>query len=186
MTPEQCLAARALLNWSQDELAQVSQVHISTIALFELGKRPPCDGTIDDLRDVLDGAGVERERSGPLNAASARLCKRLAARRRSLVSDSVSRQVGRAGVAAGRAVDGAAVVCDVTLDPRRDCCAVQSNVVDDAEVVVDGRRFDRRRCRAHCRADSADRRRRQGDRLRFVADSRKVRGHRAALHVGQI
>ena len=41
MTPEQCRAARALLGWSQDQLAQLSQVHKSVITLFELGERPP-------------------------------------------------------------------------------------------------------------------------------------------------
>ena len=59
MTPAQCRAARALLNWSQDELAGVSQVAKSTIALFELGKREPYDCTLDDIRDALEAAGVE-------------------------------------------------------------------------------------------------------------------------------
>jgi transcriptional regulator with XRE-family HTH domain len=59
MTPRQCRAARSLLGWSQDELAQVSQVHKSTIALFELGKRQPYDRTLDDLRAALEAAGVE-------------------------------------------------------------------------------------------------------------------------------
>ena len=58
MTPEQCRAARALLGWSQDQLAQVSQVHKSVITLFELGERPPYDRTLDDLRDAFEGAGV--------------------------------------------------------------------------------------------------------------------------------
>jgi hypothetical protein len=40
-------------------LAQVSQVHKSTIALFELGKRQPYDRTLDDLRAALEAAGVE-------------------------------------------------------------------------------------------------------------------------------
>lgn len=59
MTPAQCRAARALLKWSQDELAEVSQVAKSTIALFELEKRQPYDRTLDDLRDALEAAGVE-------------------------------------------------------------------------------------------------------------------------------
>jgi transcriptional regulator with XRE-family HTH domain len=68
MTPEQCCAARALLGWSQDELAQVSQVHKSTIMLFELGKRPPYARSLDDLRDALEAAGVifvEENGDGP-------------------------------------------------------------------------------------------------------------------------
>jgi len=59
LTPAQCRAARALLKWSQDELAEVSQVAKSTIALFELEKRQPYDRTLDDLRDALEAAGVE-------------------------------------------------------------------------------------------------------------------------------
>ena len=58
MTPEQCRAARAVLGWSQDQLAQVSQVHKSTITLFELGKRPPYARSLDDLRDAFAAAGV--------------------------------------------------------------------------------------------------------------------------------
>jgi len=57
MTPAQCRAARALLNWSQDELASVSLVAKTTIALFEL--RKPYDRTLDDIRDALEAAGIE-------------------------------------------------------------------------------------------------------------------------------
>jgi transcriptional regulator with XRE-family HTH domain len=59
LTPEQCRAARALLNWSQDELAAVSQVAKATIALFELGKRQPYGRTLDALCAALGAAGVE-------------------------------------------------------------------------------------------------------------------------------
>jgi transcriptional regulator with XRE-family HTH domain len=68
LTPEQCRAARALLSWSQDELAAVSQVAKSTIALFELGKRQPHNRTLDDIRDALEAAGVifvEENGDGP-------------------------------------------------------------------------------------------------------------------------
>ena len=58
MTPAQCRAARALLGWSQDQLAQVSQVHKSAITLFELEDRLPYDRTLDDLRDAFEAGGV--------------------------------------------------------------------------------------------------------------------------------
>ena len=58
MTPEQCRAARSLLGWSQDQLAQVSQVHKSAITLFELGERLPYHRTLDDLRAAFEAAGV--------------------------------------------------------------------------------------------------------------------------------
>jgi transcriptional regulator with XRE-family HTH domain len=59
LTPSQCRAARALLNWSQGELAEASKVATKTIANFELGKRRPYDRTLDDLRSALEAAGVE-------------------------------------------------------------------------------------------------------------------------------
>jgi transcriptional regulator with XRE-family HTH domain len=58
-TPGQCRAARALIGWSQDELASASKVAKATIANFELGKRTPYDRTLDDLLAALEAAGVE-------------------------------------------------------------------------------------------------------------------------------
>ena len=58
LTPAQCRAARALLNWSQAQLAEASEIATKTIANFELGKRQPHDRTLDDLRDALQAAGV--------------------------------------------------------------------------------------------------------------------------------
>jgi transcriptional regulator with XRE-family HTH domain len=58
-TPGQCRAARALIGWSQDQLASASNVAKATIANFELGKRTPYDRTLDDLVGALEAAGVE-------------------------------------------------------------------------------------------------------------------------------
>ena len=58
ISPAQCRAARALLGWSQDELAQESKVAKATIANFEAGKRTPYGRTLDDLVGALDRAGV--------------------------------------------------------------------------------------------------------------------------------
>ena len=58
-TPGQCRAARALIGWSQDELAIASKVAKATIANFELGKRTPYDRTLDDMIGALEAAGVE-------------------------------------------------------------------------------------------------------------------------------
>jgi ribosome-binding protein aMBF1 (putative translation factor) len=38
VTPEQCRAARELLNWSQDDLAEASRVPVEIVAMFEDGK----------------------------------------------------------------------------------------------------------------------------------------------------
>ena len=58
-TPGQCRAARALIGWSQDQLASASKVAKATIANFERGKRTPYDRTLDDLLAALEAAGVE-------------------------------------------------------------------------------------------------------------------------------
>jgi transcriptional regulator with XRE-family HTH domain len=58
-TPAQCRAARALIGWSQDQLAVASKVAKATIANFELGKRAPYDRTLADIRAALERAGIE-------------------------------------------------------------------------------------------------------------------------------
>jgi transcriptional regulator with XRE-family HTH domain len=58
-SPTQCRAARALLSWSQAELAQASQVATKTIADYERGNRTPYERTIADIRAALEEAGVQ-------------------------------------------------------------------------------------------------------------------------------
>ena len=59
LTPEQCRAARALLNWSQSDLAKASGHGQATIADFERGKRQPHPSNRASLRETLETAGVE-------------------------------------------------------------------------------------------------------------------------------
>jgi len=59
MSPAQCRAARALIQWSQDQLAAASKVAKATIANFESRKRAPYARTLDDLREALEAEGVE-------------------------------------------------------------------------------------------------------------------------------
>jgi transcriptional regulator with XRE-family HTH domain len=59
ISPAQCRAARALLDWSQERLSAESKVGIKTIVDFEQGNRKPYDRTIRDLREALEAAGVE-------------------------------------------------------------------------------------------------------------------------------
>jgi transcriptional regulator with XRE-family HTH domain len=59
MTPAQCRAARALLDWSQQQLAESATVGNATIRNFENGKSSPQHSTLDVLRRALEAAGVE-------------------------------------------------------------------------------------------------------------------------------
>ena len=59
ITPAQCRAARALLRWSQKELARRSRVGEITIINFETEKTAPLAGTLLLLRQALEAAGVE-------------------------------------------------------------------------------------------------------------------------------
>src|SRR5580658_7363821 len=58
-SPAQCRAARALLGWSQAELADASKVATKTIADFERGDRTPYERTLADLRQALEIARIE-------------------------------------------------------------------------------------------------------------------------------
>lgn len=60
MTREQLRAARALLGWSQDDLAAVSGVSAPTIKRLEPGVGPMVtrEDTLEKLRVALEGAGI--------------------------------------------------------------------------------------------------------------------------------
>jgi transcriptional regulator with XRE-family HTH domain len=59
MTPAQCRAARALLDWSQQQLADAAKIGNATIRNFEGGKSTPQNATLDVLQRALASAGVE-------------------------------------------------------------------------------------------------------------------------------
>jgi len=59
IAPEQCRAARALLGWNQDRLAESAGVGVVTVRMFEAGKTKPVRATLKVLRDALESAGVE-------------------------------------------------------------------------------------------------------------------------------
>ncbi len=58
LTPAQCRAGRALLGWSQDQLAAAGGVAKRTLADFETGRRQPYDRTLRDLREAMERAGA--------------------------------------------------------------------------------------------------------------------------------
>ena len=55
----QCRAARALLDWSREDLAEASKVSRAAIADFEAGKRQVRERTVDDIREAFEKAGLE-------------------------------------------------------------------------------------------------------------------------------
>jgi len=58
-TPEQCRAARALLGWSQQDLANQARVGIVTVNQLENGLSLPRPATLDVIQRALETAGVE-------------------------------------------------------------------------------------------------------------------------------
>lgn len=58
MTPAQCRAARALLDWSQQQLAEAAGVGVVTVRQFEGGASEPRRSTLAAIHRVLEAAGV--------------------------------------------------------------------------------------------------------------------------------
>jgi transcriptional regulator with XRE-family HTH domain len=58
ISPSQCRAARALLNWSQDELAERAGVAKKTIADLERDARYATGRTSNALQETLEASGV--------------------------------------------------------------------------------------------------------------------------------
>lgn len=58
LRPEQVGAARALLGWSQADLARAAGLARSTITAFEAASRPPFDSVRNAIRSALERAGV--------------------------------------------------------------------------------------------------------------------------------
>ena len=59
ITPAQCRAARGLLDWSQQQLADEAAVGIVTVRQLEAGTTQPRRATAAVIRKALETAGVE-------------------------------------------------------------------------------------------------------------------------------
>lgn len=59
IAPAQCRAARGLLNWTQDDLAQAAEVGVVTVRQFEGDKGSPRKATVAVIERALEQAGVE-------------------------------------------------------------------------------------------------------------------------------
>jgi DNA-binding transcriptional regulator YiaG len=58
MSPEQCRAARGWLKWSQQDLADRSNVGWSTVRDFEAGRRQPIGNNLTAMRRAFEAAGI--------------------------------------------------------------------------------------------------------------------------------
>jgi transcriptional regulator with XRE-family HTH domain len=59
ITPAQTKAARALLGWTQDDLAERSGVVRRTLMSFETGQRSPREVTLLKIRKAFERAGIQ-------------------------------------------------------------------------------------------------------------------------------
>jgi transcriptional regulator with XRE-family HTH domain len=59
LTPAQCRAARGLLDWTQQELADAAQIGVATVRLFEGEATESRQATLAVLRQAFELAGVE-------------------------------------------------------------------------------------------------------------------------------
>ncbi len=59
LSPAQCRAARALLNWSQEDLVAHSKITKKTIADFERGATSPRRQTLAQITTAFHAARIE-------------------------------------------------------------------------------------------------------------------------------
>ena len=59
ITPAQCRAARALLNWSQPDLAERCGMNVQTISAFEKDTGSPTKTTLQKITQILEFNGIE-------------------------------------------------------------------------------------------------------------------------------
>ena len=59
ITPAQCRAARGLLDWTQQQLADKARVGVVTIRQLEAGVGTPRWATVDVIQRAFELAGVE-------------------------------------------------------------------------------------------------------------------------------
>ncbi len=59
ITAEQCRAARALLAWSQQQLATAAEVGVVTVHQLEAETSEPRRATLRSIRQAFEAAGVE-------------------------------------------------------------------------------------------------------------------------------
>lgn len=59
MMPTQCRAARALLDWTQTDLAEAAGVGLSTVVDFERRRREVASESVGAMLIAFEAAGIE-------------------------------------------------------------------------------------------------------------------------------
>lgn len=59
VTPAQCRAARGILDWSQQDLANKAGIGIVTVRQLEAGVNEPRRSTLEVVRQAFERSGVE-------------------------------------------------------------------------------------------------------------------------------
>jgi transcriptional regulator with XRE-family HTH domain len=59
MTPSQCRAARALLNWTQDDLARAAEIGVATVRNFENEKSTPQRSSLKLIQQAFEAVGIQ-------------------------------------------------------------------------------------------------------------------------------
>jgi transcriptional regulator with XRE-family HTH domain len=59
ISPDQCRAARGLLDWSQQELAEKAGIGIVTVRQLEAGIQKPRRATLDVVERAFEAAGID-------------------------------------------------------------------------------------------------------------------------------
>jgi len=75
ITPQQCRAARGLLGWTQQLLADKAQIGVVTMRQFELGANIPRRATLQVIEKALEAAGVGLIRQNDHGGVGVRLIK---------------------------------------------------------------------------------------------------------------
>lgn len=71
MTPAQSRAARGLIEWSQEQLAEAAHLGLSTIRDFEKGRRVPTHNNLTAIKRALEDAGVSFMSDGEASTGGA-------------------------------------------------------------------------------------------------------------------
>ena len=75
LSPAQCRAARALLGWTQETLADKAGIARRTVAHFEVGRRTLLARTRREIAETFERAGVEFMWSMPTGGEGVRLVR---------------------------------------------------------------------------------------------------------------